>query len=176
MLERKPDAYILRPAYLYGPMNDIYREAFVFDCALAGRKFYLPQDGKMKLQFFHVHDLCRLIDALLNSRPARHIFNAGNKDTISVREWAELCYKIAGKQAEFVEVHGKTGQRNYLCFDNYEYYIDVSEQYKLLTDTKCMDEGLRESFEWYQKNESQVEKMPYLDFIDKNMQGLQGDS
>ena len=28
--KRKPDAYILRPPYLYGPMNNIYREAFVF--------------------------------------------------------------------------------------------------------------------------------------------------
>ena len=33
----------------------------------------------------------------------------------------------------------------------------------------------KKSFEWYKKNESQVEKMPYLDFIDKNMQELQGD-
>ena len=49
LLERVKDAYILRPPYLYGPMNNVYREAFVFDCALADRKFYLPQDGGMKL-------------------------------------------------------------------------------------------------------------------------------
>ena len=42
LLERVKDAYILRPPYLYGPMNNVYREAFVFDCALADRKFYLP--------------------------------------------------------------------------------------------------------------------------------------
>ena len=52
LLERVPDAYILRPPYLYGPMNNVYREAFVFDCAKADRKFYLPKDGGMKLQFF----------------------------------------------------------------------------------------------------------------------------
>ena len=33
LLERMKDAYILRPPYLYGPMNNVYREAFVFDCA-----------------------------------------------------------------------------------------------------------------------------------------------
>ena len=64
LLERVKDAYILRPPYLYGPMNNVYREAFVFDCALADRKFYLPKDGSMKLQFFHVKDLCRLMDLL----------------------------------------------------------------------------------------------------------------
>lgn len=52
LLERVNDAYILRPPYLYGPFNNVYREAFVFDCALADRKFYLPKEGNMKLQFF----------------------------------------------------------------------------------------------------------------------------
>ena len=57
--KRDPDAFIIRPPYLYGPMNDIYREAFVFDCAMADRPFYLPGDGSLKLQFFHIQDLCR---------------------------------------------------------------------------------------------------------------------
>ena len=47
LLKRNPNAYILRPPYLYGPMNNVYREAFVFDCALADRKFYLPKAGDM---------------------------------------------------------------------------------------------------------------------------------
>ena len=37
LMERNPKAYILRPPYLYGPMNNVYREAFVFDCALENR-------------------------------------------------------------------------------------------------------------------------------------------
>lgn len=49
LMRKFPGAYILRPPYLYGPMNNLYREAFVFDCALKGRKFYLPKDGEMKL-------------------------------------------------------------------------------------------------------------------------------
>lgn len=61
LLKRNPNAYILRPPYLYGQMNNVYREAFVFECALADRKFYLPKDGEMKLQFFHIHDLLSLI-------------------------------------------------------------------------------------------------------------------
>ena len=45
LLDRVSDAYILRPPYIYGPMNNVYREAFVFDCARADRPFYLPGDG-----------------------------------------------------------------------------------------------------------------------------------
>ena len=40
--ERVPNAYILRPPYLYGKYNNLYREAFVFECAEQNRKFY-PQ-------------------------------------------------------------------------------------------------------------------------------------
>ena len=78
LLERVPNAYILRPAYLYGPMNNLYREAFVFDCAKVGRKFYLPEDGEMKLQFFHVRDLCGLMEMIMKEKPADHVFNVEN--------------------------------------------------------------------------------------------------
>lgn len=43
ILSKKSDAYIIRPPYLYGPENNVYREAFVFDCAEMERKFYLPE-------------------------------------------------------------------------------------------------------------------------------------
>lgn len=52
LLSKKNNAFIIRPPYLYGPMNNVYREAFVFECAEKGRDFYLPNDGSMKLQFF----------------------------------------------------------------------------------------------------------------------------
>ena len=66
LLSRVPNAYILRPPYLYGPMQNVYREPFVFECALNDRKFYIPKDGKMKLQFFHIEDLCKIIEKIIN--------------------------------------------------------------------------------------------------------------
>lgn len=166
LMRRKPDAYILSPPYLYGPMNNVYREAFVFECALSGRKFYLPKDGGMRLQFFHIQDLCRLTDILLKERPCRHIFNTGNKETVSVRDWALLCYRIAEKEAEFVNVYNDIDQRNYFSFSSYEYYLDVSAQYELMPCTKPLSEGLKEAFAWYLNNSDQVRKRPYLDYID----------
>lgn len=167
LLRRNPKAYILRPPYLYGPMNNVYREAFVFDCALAGRKFYLPGEGEMKLQFFHIHDLCRFIDTLLKEKPDCHIFNVGNREQISVRDWVRLCYQVAGKEPEFVPVHENTEQKNYFCFYDYEYYLDVSKQYVWMKDTKPLVEGLKEAFDWYVENEDEVRKKPYLEYIEK---------
>lgn len=167
--KRVPNAYILRPPYLYGPMNNVYREAFCFDCAMADRKFYLPKDGSMKLQFFHVKDLCRLIDVILEKKPKQHVFNVGNKEAVSIKDWVELCYQAAGKEAEFVNVYDDIEQRNYFSFYNYEYYLDVTKQQELLPQTENLADGLKEAFEWYRENQDKVNKKPYFEFIDENL-------
>ena len=169
LLKRNPNAYVLRPPYLYGPMNNVYREAFVFDCALEGRKFYLPKNGEMKLQFFHIHDLCRFIDIILTEKPTQHILNVGNNAAISIREWVELCYRVVGNDVDFVNVYDEIEQRNYFSFYDYEYYLDVSKQCELMPETKPIYEGLQEAFEWYKNNAHQVNKKPFFDYIDKNL-------
>lgn len=169
--KRKPGAYILRPPYLYGPMNDVYREAFVFDCALQDRPFYLPGAGEMKLQFFHVHDLCRFIDVILQKKPEQHIFNVGNPNAVSIREWVALCYRIVGKQARFVNVPKEIEQRKYFCFSDYEYALDVSGQCEWMKDTRNLQDGLREAFVWYEQHADEVEKRPYIAYMEEHLKG-----
>ena len=85
LLKEVPNAYILRPPYLYGIYENLYREAFPFDCAMRDRIFYIPQNGEMNLQFFHVSDLCRFIRILMEKHPNDRIFNVGNNDMVSVK-------------------------------------------------------------------------------------------
>lgn len=169
LLKRNLNAYILRPPYLYGQMNNLYREAFVFDCALSSRKFYLPQNGEMKLQFLHIDDLCRFIDIILKITPSEHIFNVGNEKSVSIREWVEICYNSVGKHVDFINVYNDTEQINYFSFYNYEYYLDVSKQYQLMPNVRTLSDGLAEAFEWYINNQDQVNKKPLIDFIDRNL-------
>ena len=169
LLERVKNAYILRPPYLYGPMNNVYREAFVFDCALAGRKFYLPKSGDMKLQFFHVKDLCRLMEVLIKDKPQEHIFNVGNAETVSIREWVTKCYESLGKTPTFVNVYEEIEQRKYFSFYDYEYYLDVSRQSRIYPETIALEDGLKETAEWYLDHNAEVNKKPFFDFIDENL-------
>lgn len=166
LLERKPDAYILRPPYLYGPMNNVYREAFVFECALKDRVFYLPQDGRMQLHFFYIYDMCRFMDILLERKPIQRIINVGNRETVSVRDWVSLCYRIAGKDVAFVNVEDTAEQRNYFSFYRYEYCLDVSAQENLMSETTPLGDGLRESFQWYLNHSGEVNKKPFIQYID----------
>lgn len=169
LLEKVSDAYILRPPYLYGPMNNVYREAFVFDCALADRKFYLPKDGSMKLQFFHVKDLCRLIEVIIRDKPEEHIINVGNAKAISIKEWVTKCYECLGKTPCFVNVYDDVEQRNYFSFYNYEYLLDVSRQRRIYPETISLDTGIKESAEWYLEHNLEVNKKPFFEYIDSNL-------
>ncbi|MCQ2514777.1 MAG: NAD-dependent epimerase/dehydratase family protein [Ruminococcus sp.] len=170
LISRFPKSYILRPPYFYGIYENLYREAFPFDCAMNNRKFYLPDNGNMKLQFFNVRDLCKFIQIILDKHPDNHIFNVGNKETVTVKEWVKLCYKVAGKSADFVNVDKSISQRDYFCFYDYEYVLDVSKQNELMPDTIPLEQGLKDEFEWYKNNlESVYNRKPYIEYIDKNL-------
>jgi len=164
-----PQAYILRPPYLYGPMQNLYREPFVFDCANQDRPFYVPLDGKMPLHFFHIDDLCRFMEILLEKQPKQRIFNVGNPETVTINEWVDLCYQAAEKKVEIKNVYGDYGQREYFCFHDYGYVLDVTAQNKLMPETKPLLEGLKESYQWYMEHEADVAKRNYVNFIEENL-------
>ena len=169
LLDRVSDAYILRPPYLYGPMNNVYREAFVFDCAINDRKFYLPKDGGMKLQFFHVKDLCKLMEIIMETKPDNHVMNVGNPDSVTIKEWVTMCYACLDKEPIFVNVYEDIEQRKYFSFYDYEYSLNVEKQQEILPNITEIRDGLRECYEWYVDHEAEVMKKGYIQYIDENL-------
>ncbi|MBR5404885.1 MAG: dTDP-glucose 4,6-dehydratase, partial [Oscillospiraceae bacterium] len=153
----------------YGPMNNLYREAFLFECAEMALPFYMPKDGTMPLQFFHIRDLCRFMEILLTRNPEQRIFNVGNPETVDIRQWAELCYRVLGKSPEMRYVAESVPQRSYFPFYDYAYRLDVTAQTALMPDTVPLFEGLCESYAWYKENRDAVRKKPLLDYIGQNL-------
>lgn len=164
-----PQSYILRPPYLYGPMQNVYREPFVFECAEKNRPFYLPEDGSMPLQFFHVKDLCRFMEILLEQHPREHIFNVGNPEPVTVRQWVQTCYDTVGAALDTIPVLGHP-QRSFFPFHKYAYMLDISRQSALMPETTPLAEGLRESYLWYRDNREAVVRKPLLAYIAKNLE------
>ncbi|MDE5666814.1 MAG: NAD-dependent epimerase/dehydratase family protein, partial [Clostridia bacterium] len=167
LLKRVPTAYIIRPPYLYGEYNNIYREAFVFDCAERNKTFYLPKDGSAPLQFFHVEDLCRFVDMLIRTKPTKNIFNVGNS-TVTVKEWVECCYAAVGKRPTFINVSDEIEQRNYFPFYDYPYALDVTAQNELMPKLLPLEKGLQRAYGWYKENKSAVKPKNYFEFIERN--------
>ncbi len=160
-----PQAYILRPPYLYGPMENIYRAPFVFECAEEGRSFCLPGNGEEKLQFFHVEDLCRFMEILLEKKPDQKIYNVGNPGAVSIRRWVELCYEAAGAEPKTLCVADHP-QRSFFPFHEYEYFLDVSKQMTLMQTLKPLDAGIREEYRWFQNHRDEVIRKPLKTYID----------
>lgn len=169
ILNRIPETYIIRPPYLCGPMNNLYREAFVFECAEKGRSFYIPRNGDMKLQFFHIGDMCRFIELIIDKKPDQHIFNVGYPNPINIREWVELCYTAAGAKPDFEYVTEDFPQRSYFPFYNYEYQLDVTRMKAIIPELTPLSESLRLSFEWYRSNRDKIIRKPLIDFIDREL-------
>ena len=163
-----PQAYILRPPYLYGPMQNVYREPFVFECAEAGRPFCIPGEGKLGLQFFHVADLCRFMEILLETHPENRIFNVGNPESVTVSQWVQLCYDAVGAKLETFRVEGHP-QRSFFPFHDYDYLLDVRKQMALMPEVKPLAEGLKESWEWFREYRDAVVRKPLLTYIDQNL-------
>lgn len=169
LLSKVPNAYILRPPYLYGPMQNLYREPFVFECALKNRTFYIPKNGKMKLQFFHVEDLCKVIEYIIINHPKNHIYNVGNEDLVDINTFVKICYEIVGQKLKVKHVYDHENQRDYFSFHNYEYELDISKQKEILPQTKDLKEGLKESFDYYIHHQEEVTRKDYMSFIDNHL-------
>lgn len=165
------NAYFIRPPYLYGKMNNLYREAFVFECAERDLPFYMPNDGKMGLQFFDIEDMCRFIEILLEKQPSERVFNVGNPESVSICDWVEACFGTLGKTPEIRFVESDIEQRNFFPFYNYEYFLDVTKMLALMPETKPLEVGLKQSYEWFAKNRGEVRRKPLFDYIEKNLRG-----
>lgn len=171
LLDLVSDAYILRPPYLYGKMNNLYREAFVFDCAERDMPFYVPKDGKMPLQFFDIEDMCRFMEIILEKKPDKRIFNVGNAEIVDILEWVTECYAVLGRKPEFRFVTEDIEQRDYFPFYDYGYRLKVDAMRELMPETKPLSKGLEESYEWYAGNRDQVRVKPLLEYISDNLRG-----
>ena len=164
LLARVPGAYVLRPPYLYGPMENLYRSPYVFECAEAGLPFPLP-DHDIGLQFFHVEDLCRMMELLLTRHPSEHVFNVGNQEAVTITEWARLCYAAVGVPFRSVTVDESHPRWAYFPFRDYDYHLEVSKQTALLPGTKPLAEGLREEYEWFRDHREEVNRKGYLSYL-----------
>lgn len=169
ILSAFPQAYIIRPPYLCGKMNNLYREAFVFECAENDRPFYMPKDGSLPLQFFDIEDMCRFMELLISKQPMQRIFNVGNPEAITAKEWTNLCYDVLNKKPRFIYISRDINQREYFPFLDYEYRLNVTEMLKLMPDLKPLERSLRESYEWYRNNRELIRRKPLIEFIDTNL-------
>src|SRR6266853_1978100 len=155
----------LRPPFLYGPENPLYREAFFWDRLRAGRSIILPGDGRRLMQFVYVKDLVRAcVRAMEEPAAVGEAFNVANDRPITQAEFVQAVVAAAGKKPNIVRVpreriaeHGgdPMGQPGY-----FGVYLDVPPITSVVVKAKRIlgfqptpfDSGLKETYRWYSRN------------------------
>lgn len=169
LMEAYADGYpvtIIRPTFVYGPDNYIYREAYFFDRIAADRPIILPEKGFGFQDLVHVDDVATLLVAVATA-PAELVlgeaFNATRGRIMTATMYAKTVAEIIGKEAkiEYVpfaileEVEWPRDLFLYPYIPEGGTFFSSAKAEKLLNYQHIHDykSGLRSTYEWWQQQE-----------------------
>src|SRR5687767_2494673 len=96
-------AVTLRPAFVYGPENPFYREAFFWDRLLADRPVIIPGDGERQMCFVHVDDVASAAIRAADTDVANgRAYNLSSWPPLTQIELVHALARAAGKAAKLV--------------------------------------------------------------------------
>ena len=123
-----------------------------------------------KLQFIYTEDLVAIVKVLLKMDTGKEsIFNVGNTEAVTSKEWVENCAKVTGKVPEIMEVdYAGLGRnvRDFYPFFDYDNVLDVSKICEMIKRETAFEEGLKRSFAWFLENR---ENITFKANVDKNL-------
>ncbi len=156
----------LRPAFIYGPNNPFDREAFFWDRLRAGRPIIVPEDGSGTMQWVHVSDVARAaVLAATDDAAVGHAYNLASYPPITQIDFVHLLARIAGRDAHVMHVPRaqieRAGGKLFAPPFYFGVYLDIPPitarvdrvRSELGLQFTPLEEGLRETYPWYQRQE-----------------------
>ncbi|SHI46788.1 NAD-dependent epimerase/dehydratase family protein [Clostridium intestinale] len=153
---------ILRPTYIYGEGNNLYRESYFFDRILNKKFIQVPSGDEVRTQFLHIDDLVRIFESAMYSNESNEIYNVTNDEIVTWKEYINICGEVIGEQPIIKEVHSSKSiheVRTYFPFRNttYTLSIDKLKSSSLHVPKIGLKEGLEKTFKWYKENDIKLE-------------------
>ena len=154
------DLIILRPLYVYGEYNYAQRESFIFEHLENNRLIIIPNKGELRLQFIYSTDLANIIVKLIESNTEEVcIFNVGNKEGVTIKEWINYCERVVGKKGKVIEYDYKSknrSERDFFPFFDYDNVLNVNRIKKIYSIETDFEKGLKNAYEWYCDNKKSI--------------------
>ena len=123
-----------------------------------------------RMQFIYTEDLAAIIDCLLKRETGKEsVFNVGNREAVTSKEWVEACAKVAGKTPRIVEIdYLELGRnvRDFYPFFDYDNVLEVSKINAIIERETDFAEGLKRSYTWFAENR---ESIVFKANVDKNL-------
>lgn len=156
----KIDISIVRPTYIYGPKNNLYREAYFFKRIEEGKSIPVPI-GNAKVQFIFIDDLIFIFESLmLKEQLGVQVFNVTHPEEL---QWSDMINKIAKVMECSVDIRNidytnKMEVREFFPYRNCTYLLDTKKlrQYNVWIPDVDFEQGIRKTYEWYLKEKPQL--------------------
>ena len=155
-------AVTLRPPFVYGPLNNFYREQFIWDRLRLGRPILVPGDGRAPMHFVYVKDFVRLaLLALTHDAAPGHAFNVAHNEALTQSDAVRLMANVAGVPARIVRVPRKriekAGANPFTEPYYFGQYFDMAPitentgkaQRRLGFTPTPIEQGFAETYRWY---------------------------
>ena len=172
----KMNYIIVRPPYVYGEWNYIYRESYCFKRADENNTIIVPGDGNQKIQFIHVEDLCNSIIALVKNKASyNEKYNVG-KETVTFKQWVKMCINATNKEVpikcfDYTKLNLKS--RDFFPFHDYNNVLESEKINEFYTPQINMQEALYNCYNWYKKNKEYIDYRKYEEVEEKILKTCQ---
>ena len=153
---------VLRPGYIYGPDNHIYRESFFFDRVRRGRPVLVPGNGLTVTQFVYVDDLAQALALVLgNPKAVGETFNIAGEYGCTLDHYLRLVGEAVGQAVDIrhydPDTVGITPEelRKVFPYKWREHTLrDTSKIREALgyREKKSLRDGLAAAYAWYLQN------------------------
>lgn len=89
---------ILRPAFIYGPLNYAPRESFYFNCILEKKPIPSPTDATGRFQFVYVKDVAKMIMGCIGNKAAYgEAYNLSAPECMDYGSFVEVLANVHGR-------------------------------------------------------------------------------
>lgn len=168
-----------RPSYIYGPGNNLRREAHFFERIARGLPIPVPGDGKTRIQLVFVDDVAATMAGVVeHGVHSSGAYNLTNPEPISFADFIGLAGKAVGKKPAIVKVpqsfisNKELKVRSFFPFRDVTFLqkTDKLKESGLPVPATPNKEGLRRAYEWYRQIHPTVVD-PTMDKIDVVIKG-----
>lgn len=146
---------LLRPAYLYGPGNNLYREAYLFERLERGLPVPVPASGA-RTQFLHIDDFTRLVASVLEAGPwDAEAFNCARPEPVGWDDLVRAAAAAVGVEPRVVPVEPRDAleAREFFPFRDRTYLLDTGKagRFGLACPRIGLAEGMRDAYDWFRR-------------------------
>lgn len=152
---------IVRPTYIYGVGNELYREIFFFERISKQEIVPIPNSDCL-IQHIYIDDLLKIFEELVyNPKTNGQAFNVTHPEKITWEKLVKIAGDAVGIEAKIKKVnyHGKLKPREFFPFRDYTYLLstDKLEQYNISVPGTNLRSGLERSYKWFLKDDCKRE-------------------